>query len=63
MTPLTVPEVAEALQCSPRFVLRELTRKKMRGSKLPIGWRVTQRDLDAYIEAHANVSRVRGESA
>jgi excisionase family DNA binding protein len=57
--PLTVLEVAEQLKCDKRFVLKELATKRLRGSKLNIGWRITQADLDTYIDAHANVSKVR----
>lgn len=56
---LTVPETADALRCSQRFVLDELRRKNLRGSKTPAGWRVEQADIDTYVEAHANVARVR----
>lgn len=61
--PLTVAEVAEELKCDRRFVLQELKQKRLRGSKFTIGWRITQADLDTYIDAHANVSRVRGGAA
>lgn len=59
---LTVPEVAEALRCSPRFVTDELRRKNLRGSKTGAGWRVNVTDLDVYLDAKANVSRVRKAS-
>lgn len=55
---LTVPEVAEVLRCSERFVLDELRRKNLRGTKAP-GWRVSVTDLDVYIDAKANVAKVR----
>lgn len=60
--PLTVTEVAERLRVSERYVLDELRRKNMRGAKLAgrAGWRITEADLATYIEAHMNVSRVRG---
>lgn len=57
-TYLTVPEVAQELRCSERFVLDELRRKNLRGSKAP-GWRVHTDDLKSYMDAHANVSKVR----
>lgn len=56
---LTVPEVAEVLKCSDRFVLDELRRKNLRGSKTGAGWRVTEADVDVYVEAHMNVRAVR----
>lgn len=56
---LTPPEVAERLKCSDRFVLDELRRKNLRGSKTGAGWRVSEADVDVYIEAHMNVSKVR----
>lgn len=55
---LTVPEVAETLRCSERFVLDELRRKRLRGTKTP-GWRISEVDLDIYIDAKANVTKVR----
>jgi excisionase family DNA binding protein len=59
MNLLTVPEVAERLKCSDRFVLDELRRKNLRGSKVAASWRVAETDVDIYIEAHANVRAVR----
>lgn len=57
---LTVAEVAEALTSSERFVLDELRRKNLRGSKPGgLGWRISEEDLATYVEANANVSRVR----
>lgn len=59
MNLLTVPEVAERLKCSDRFVLDELRRKNLRGSKVAASWRVSEVDVDIYIAAHANVRKVR----
>lgn len=59
---LTVDEVALILVTSPRFVYDELRRKNMRGSKTGAGWRITEEDLDTYVDAKANVSRVRRSS-
>ena len=59
---LTVPQVALILQASDRFVLDELRRKNLRGSKTGAGWRVAEADLDTYLDAKANVSRVRRAS-
>ena len=58
---LTVPEVAARLKCSTRFVLDELRRKNLRGSKMS-GWRVSEEDLARYIDAKANVRPVRRAS-
>lgn len=58
---LTVKEVALVLKVSERFVLDELRRKNLRGSKAG-GWRVSEADLDIYLDAKANVSRVRRAS-
>lgn len=58
---LTAVQVADRLQSSPAFVLRELRRKNLRGANLGpgIGWRVTEADLQVYLDAKANVSKVR----
>lgn len=63
MTRLTVREAAERLRRSPRFVLEELRRKNLRGSKYGKGWTILEADLERYAEAHANVAPVRGRSA
>lgn len=65
MSSLTVAQVAERLQVSQRYVADELRRKNLRGSKLGgrAGWRVSEDDLATYVEARANVSRVRRRSA
>lgn len=56
---LSVAEVAERLRKSERFVLDELRRKNLRGSKFGGEWHIAPDDLSAYVEAHMNVSRVR----
>lgn len=58
MNLLTVREVAERLQASERFVKDEIRRKNLRASKLN-HWRVSETDLQTYIDAKANVSTVR----
>lgn len=59
---LTVSEAAAKLRRSERFVLDELRRKNLRGSKYGGAWSISPDDLDAYKDAHANVSRVRRAS-
>ena len=59
MNLLTVHEAAEVLRCSERFVLDELRRKNLRGSKTGAGWRIAETDIDVYVDAHANVRAVR----
>jgi excisionase family DNA binding protein len=56
---LTVHEVAEILKCSDRFVADELRRKNLRGIKVATQWRISEADVDTYLEAHANVRTVR----
>lgn len=59
---LTVPDVAAILKCSERFVLDELRRRNLRGSKPGNSWLIDEGDLDTYLDAKANVSRVRRAS-
>ena len=61
MNLLTVPEVAERLKCSERFVLDELRRKNMRGTKAAC-WLISEDDLSTYLDAKANVRPVRRAS-
>lgn len=56
---LTVREVAARLRASERFVLDEIRRRNLRASKVGLGWRVAVDDLESYLNAKANVSRVR----
>lgn len=63
---LTVAEVAAELKCSEQVVREELRRKNLRGIKLGgqggaknHRWRVLYADLRTYMDANANVSRVR----
>ena len=56
---LTVAEAAQRLRKSTEFVNREIRRKNLRAAKFGNAWHVAQADLDAYIEAAMNVSRVR----
>ena len=62
MSLLTVTEAAKELRKSTRFVLDELRRKNLRGSKFGGEWHVKPADLEVYIESHANVSQVRRAS-
>lgn len=59
---LTVPEVAAKLRKSNEFVLRELRRKNLRGARFGGAWHVSEESVIAYIEAHANVTKVRRAS-
>lgn len=59
---LTVKEAAAKLRRSPRFVLDELRRKNLRGSLYGGAWSIAEADVEAYIAAKANVSKVRGRS-
>lgn len=59
---LSVAEAAEALRKSPRFVVDRLRDKSLRGSKFGGEWHIRPADLDAFVEASMNVSRVRGRS-
>lgn len=59
---LSVADAAGKLRKSTRFVLDELRRKNLRGAKFGGEWHVTQSDLDAYVDAHMNVSKVRRAS-
>jgi excisionase family DNA binding protein len=57
---LTVAEVAERLKTSEAFVYRQLRAKKLRGSNLGgKSWRISEDDLQRYIDARANLSKVR----
>ncbi len=58
-TLLTVKEAAERLRRSPRFVLDELRRKNLRGSRYGGAWSIREDDLDTYLAAKANVTAVR----
>lgn len=64
VTLLTVPEVAERLRVSENYVRDELRRNNLRGTKLAnvAGWRISEDDLETYLNAKANVSRVRRAS-
>ena len=55
---MTVPEVAARLRKRESFVRSELRRGKLRGSSFGGAWHVTEADLLAYVEAHANVRPV-----
>lgn len=56
---LLVPEVAEQLRKSERFVRDELKRRNLVGSYFGNAWHVEQSALDAYVAAHQNVTPVK----
>lgn len=60
---LTVKQAAALLGSSEAFILRELRRKNLRGAKIGAGWRLTATDVEKYVEAHMNVSKVRGAAS
>lgn len=59
---LTVREAAARLRRSERFVLDELRRKNLRGSRYGGAWSIAEGDLDTYIAAKANVTSVKAAS-
>jgi excisionase family DNA binding protein len=59
---ITVADAALILNRSERFILDELRRKNLRGSKYGGAWSITEDDLDTYVDAKANVARVRRTS-
>lgn len=59
---LTVKETAIRLRRSERFVLDELRQKHLRGAKFGGAWSVDADDLETYIQARMNMSRVRRAS-
>lgn len=59
---ITVADAALILNRSERFILDELRRKNLRGSKYGGAWSIAEDDLDTYIDAKANVARVRRAS-
>lgn len=56
---LTVKEAAERLRLSERFVLDQLRQKHLRGAKFGGRWLVDAADLETYVQARMNMSRVR----
>lgn len=55
---LTTSEAAGELRKSKAFVLREIERKNLRASFYGGAWHITHADLQTYIDANANVSKV-----
>lgn len=56
MTLLTVPEVAERLRMSNRFVHDELRRGNLRGHRVGGAWRIHVEAVQAYLDANVNVA-------
>ncbi len=52
---LTPPQVAQRLQVNERTVTQWLRRGHLRGFKIGKEWRVSSRDLEAFLEQSANV--------
>ncbi len=52
---LTPPQVAQHLQVNERTVTQWLRRGHLRGFKIGKEWRVSERDLDNFLEQSANV--------
>jgi excisionase family DNA binding protein len=52
---LTPPQVAQQLQVNERTVTQWLRRGHLRGLKIGKVWRVSERDLQAFLEQSANV--------
>ena len=52
---LTPPQVAKHLQINERTVTQWLRRGHLRGFKIGKEWRISSRDLEAFLEQSANV--------
>jgi len=52
---LTPPQVAERLQVNERTVTQWLRKGHLRGFKIGKEWRISARDLAAFLEGSANV--------
>lgn len=66
MTPptyLTVEETAVIIGTSPEYVMRELRKKRLRGAKIGRTWNIAPADVERYVDAHMNVSKVRGAAS
>lgn len=50
MDVLTVEQIAEKFEVHPETIRRALKSGELKGFKLGKGWRVYQKDLNAYIE-------------
>lgn len=59
MTLLTVPEVAERLRSSERFIADAIRRGDLPASKVGRRWVVDDSDVDTYLAAHRNVTTSR----
>ncbi len=51
---LTAPQVAESLQVNDRTVTQWLRKGYLRGFKIGKEWRISARDLNIFLNAHAN---------
>lgn len=60
---MTVEQVAAKLNRSEYFVRNELKRKNLRGTKIGRHWGVKPSDLEAYVEARMNLSRIRRQAS
>lgn len=56
---LTIREVSQILNISERTVSREVARAKLRATRVGRQVRVTQEDLDEYIESNRVVQQVK----
>lgn len=52
---LTPPQVAERLQVNERTVTQWLRKGHLRGFKIGKEWRISARDLEAFLNGSANV--------
>ncbi len=58
---LTPPQVAKHLQVNERTVTQWLRQGHLRGFKIGKEWRVSERDLDNFLEQSANIPVVIGQ--
>jgi excisionase family DNA binding protein len=58
---LTQPQVAKHLQVNERTVTQWLRQGHLRGFKIGKEWRVSERDLDNFLEQSANIPIVNGQ--
>jgi len=53
----TTKEIAQMLKVHPRTIMKHISNKTLRASKIGVGWKIGEKDLRKFIECRANINR------
>lgn len=54
----TTKEAAETFEVHRRTIIKYIDEKKLKASKIGVGWKISEKDLKEFIESRANTKTI-----